>query len=254
MHSTPLPQRSEPLRIGLIGATGKFGRSIALAALSHPGIDLCAAVTHSQSEFLHQDVGLFLKIKPLGIFFTADPQKTPVDLWIDVSTSEALSHNLQVALAWKKPFLIGTTGLSPLQLQEMHTASSHIPLFYAPNFSLGMALFQKIAAEIALRFSADCHIDLIESHHAEKKDAPSGSALLLSEKIHQARPKASVSIHSLRTGKIVGEHTLRFNTAEEEITITHKAHTKELFAQGALRAALFLSKQPPGFYTMDHLL
>lgn len=247
-------KRNNPLKIGLIGATGKLGQSIALMALTHPDFSLQAAIAHSQSPHLHLDLGVYLKIKPLGLFITKDPLSTPVDLFIDVSAPQGLSQTLKAALKTHTPLVLGTTGFSKESFQRIQDAASQIPLFYAPNFSLGMALLQKLTAETARCFSFPSDIDLIESHHAQKKDAPSGSALWLKETIQKERPQASLSIHSLRSGSLIGEHTLHFNTEEERITLTHTAHSKKAFARGALQAALFLKQQPPGFYTMEHLL
>ena len=142
--------------------------------------------------------------------------------------------------------VIGTTGID---VAELKTASKSIPIFYAPNFSLGMALLKRAAAEIARSFPSEAHIDLIETHHAGKKDAPSGSALSLAAAVDR-----EVKIHSLRSGGIIGEHSLQFNTAEERIEIFHQVHTRDAFAKGALEAALFLMGKPAGLYGMDELL
>lgn len=197
------------IKIGLIGPHGRLGKSIAA---------------------LH----------PIFPVIRSTPRTNlPCDILIDVSSHQALLENLSAG----KPIVIGTTGHT--NLAPIEEAAKTLPIFYAPNFSLGAALLRKLAA-MARTFPSD--IDIIETHHKEKKDAPSGTALLLSKILPNAH------IHSIRSGKIIGEHTIIFNNAEERITLSHEAHSREVFARGAIRAALFLSNKPPGLYTMDHLV
>lgn len=211
------------LKIGLIGAGGRLGKEI--AALYKPTLSFTRD-------------------------FPARPDPT-IDLYLDVSDKDALSHNLSVALSLKKPLVVGTTG--HLNLSSLLEASQEIPIFYAPNFSLGLALMKKLSVELAKKFHREAHIDLIETHHTQKKDAPSGSALLLAKAVEQNH-SSKVNIHSIRSGQTVGEHTLFFNSAEEKLTLSHEAHGRISFAKGALAAAFFLASKPPGLYGMDELL
>ncbi len=196
-------------KIGLIGANGRFGKTIAA-------------------------------LKPI-IPITRDTPRDNLDcdVLIDVSSPHALEENLSA----HKPIVIGTTGHP--NLSAIEKAAKYLPIFYAPNFSIGIALMNKLAAEIVRCFPSD--IDLIETHHSEKKDSPSGTALYLLKTLSNAR------IHSIRSGKIIGEHTLIFNNAEERITLSHEAHSRDAFARGALAAAHFLLGKPPGLYSMDNL-
>jgi 4-hydroxy-tetrahydrodipicolinate reductase len=198
------------LRIGVIGAEGKFGKAIADL---HP---VFPVLRHTSRKNL------------------------PCDVLIDVSSKEALLENLSAQL----PLVVGTTGHEDLSLLEM--AAQHLPIFYAPNFSLGIALLRKLTAETARLFPAD--IDIIETHHKMKKDAPSGTALLLAKAVPNA------TLHSIRAGEIIGEHTVAFTAMEERITLKHEAFGREAFARGALTAARFLCGKPPGLYTMESLL
>jgi 4-hydroxy-tetrahydrodipicolinate reductase len=211
------------LKIGLIGSNGRLGKEIAC---------LCP---------------------PFALFTRDHPAVAlgQIDLYIDVSSKEALSHNLHVALLAKKPIVIGTTGHETLK--TIMDASQHIPIFYTPNFSLGMALMKQLAAILSRKFHSKANVHLTEVHHTHKKDIPSGSALLLQQTIekHLLHP---VKIESIRSEQIIGEHTLFFNTPEETLSLSHKAHCRKVFAQGAIAAAYFLIKQPPGLYGMDELL
>lgn len=197
------------IKIGLIGPHGRLGKAI--AALE----------------------------EVIPITRTTPRKNLNCDVLIDVSSPLSLLENLSAM----KPIVIGTTGHSDFSIIEQ--AAKTLPIFYAPNFSLGIALMRKVAAEIATRFPSD--IDLIETHHTQKKDAPSGTALLLSKIAPNTR------IHSIRSGKIIGEHTLLFNTAEERITLSHETHSRDAYARGALAAAHFLAHKPPGLYGMDNL-
>ncbi len=198
------------LKIGLIGANGRMGKAIAA---------------------LHE-------IIPIA----RSTPKTPLDcdVLIDFSSPQALQENL----LFGKPIVIGTTGHPDFSLIE--EAAKTIPIFFAANFSLGAAILKQLTAFVANRFPGD--LDLIETHHSEKKDAPSGTALHLVKNLPEAR------IHSIRSGKIIGEHTLIFNNAQERLTLSHQVHSREAFASGALAAAQFLIGKPPGLYTMDNLI
>ncbi|MBS0625087.1 MAG: 4-hydroxy-tetrahydrodipicolinate reductase [Verrucomicrobia bacterium] len=229
------------IKIGIFGATGRLGRAIALAALQNPTFQIGSALGRSH---LGEDLGTLLGRAPIDVPIALQPAEPLPDLFIDVSLPANLSERLQV----DRPLVIGTTGFSPADFEQIRKASERIPIFYTPNFSLGIALMKQAAEEISRRFFTDAHVDLIETHHAEKKDAPSGTALSIAEAI------PNVNIHSIRSGKIAGEHTLRFNTAEEQIEITHRVHTRDAFARGALAAARFLIDRPPGLYDMNCLL
>jgi 4-hydroxy-tetrahydrodipicolinate reductase len=240
------------LRIALFGSTGKFGKSIAAAALADARFEIISALSHDRSSALGTDLGVLLHQKPLGILVSKrlDAQ---ADLLIDASLADGLAERLALAMEKNLPLVLGATGLSGSDFGRIEKASLKIPLFYAPNFSIGMAAMRKLAAA-ASRYFPLCDVDLIEAHHTQKKDAPSGAAKDLAKIVEGNRPNQRVAIHSIRSGKIVGDHTLLFNTHEERLSIRHEAHSRKAFARGALAAASFLAKQKPGLYGMDDLL
>jgi 4-hydroxy-tetrahydrodipicolinate reductase len=181
------------------------------------------------------------------------------DVIIDVSTAEALQENLQSASKLSKPIVIATTGHSPEAHMAITAASEKIPILFSPNFSLGMLACMQAVQKISQTLKGHCAIDIIEIHHDQKKDAPSGSALALAaatglKKITlDGRPeiprnKESVSIHSIRAGNIPGEHTVTFICDEEKIELKHQAFSGTAFARGALEAAKFLVSKPAGLY------
>ncbi len=169
------------------------------------------------------------------------------DVVIDFTSREATKSHLAAAIKSKKPLVIGTTGHSEEEKQEIEGAAKLIPILYAPNFSLGVAL----CLEAVQRFNnaLNCHVEISETHHLHKKDAPSGTALRLAEVI---KPK-EVKIQSIREGEVVGEHVVVFECGHERIELKHTAHSRDAFAHGALRGAKFIVKQSPGLYSLKDL-
>jgi len=218
--------KNDLLCIGLIGANGRLGKAI--TALESPGIQIVAS---------------YMSENP------PNPEAN-IDLFLDVSSKEALEQNIMTALLVKKPIVVGTTGHA--DLERLKSASKTIPVFYSANFSLGAALMQPAAKEIARRFHP-LSIELIEMHHAEKKDAPSGTALMLAQTIENIQ-STPVEIRSIRSGSVVGQHELHFHGAEESLSLVHVAKSRDAFARGAIMVARYLAEQCPGFYTMEDLI
>jgi 4-hydroxy-tetrahydrodipicolinate reductase len=238
------------MKIALFGASGRMGRAIASAIVREKDLILTEAIVHAHSSSLGKDLGALLEQPPLGIALTMDYQGK-ANLIIDMALPCAFPSALETALKHRLPIVIGTTGLSSAQMQKLVDTSTLIPVFYSANFSLGMALFRKLSRIASLQYHPECTADLIEIHHAQKKDAPSGSALMLAKDLEKTNK--SLRIHSIRSGKIIGEHTLLFNSEEEQIELSHKVHSRSAFAKGALAAARFLIQQKPGLFGMDDL-
>ena len=205
-----------PIKVAIFGAHGRLGRSIA-NRIAHP--------------------------------FVLDSEP---DLYIDASLPPAVPKHVLLAVETKRPIVIGVTGLPAETHSLLSDAAQSIPVFYSSNFSLGALLLKKFAAFIAASFHEEANIDLIETHHVQKKDAPSGTALDIAS-VLQSGGKAP-TIHSIRSGQIVGKHELIFNTSEEELSLTHTAHSRDAFARGSFIAASFLLTKPPGLYGMDDLV
>ena len=167
--------------------------------------------------------------------------------------------------------MIATTGLSEEQIEQIRQTAKIIPVFFSANMSLGISLLCELAKKAAKVLGSDFDIEIVEKHHNRKVDAPSGTALMLADAVceeleHQpqyiydrhsrraARSKNEIGIHSIRGGTIVGEHDIIFAGHDEVITLSHSAASKEVFAQGAVNAALFLVNQKPGLYNMGDLV
>ena len=195
------------------------------------------------------------------------------DVIIDFTASSAILANLEKAVKYQKAMVIGTTGLNQTDLQKLNEMAPAIPCVFAPNMSVGVNVVINILGKIVKALGSDYDIEVIEAHHNKKKDAPSGTALKLAETLAQAanwelgqvgvyarhgltgeRGKQEIGIQTIRAGDIVGDHTVLFGGPGERIEITHRAHTRDTFAQGALRAAQWVVTQPPGLYSMADVL
>lgn len=196
------------------------------------------------------------------------PSAEGIDCIIDFSHHGATSALLDFAVRNKLPLVIATTGHTFEEIEDIKEAAKKIPLFYSRNMSLGIALLIELA-KTAVAAMPDADIEIVEKHHNRKIDAPSGTALMIGDAICDIRPDAyalvgrnglgkrdvkEIGIHSIRMGNIVGEHEVIIGTGCQTITLKHEAHTRGLFAEGALAAADFLINQNPGLYEMKDMI
>lgn len=221
------------IRLGIVGLNGRMGKRI-------------AEVARGDFEVVLVGGG--------GRNFSWESLVKEVDVLIDFSSPEALSAYLPFMQKEGKALVVGTTGLSSKDYELLQKASQKIPLLYSPNFSLGMALLKRFSREASRLLSSKkpC-IAIVETHHREKKDAPSGSALALAEGM-RPHAKETISIHSLRTAKVIGEHTVHFHLDEEKIELKHEALSRDTFAKGAISSAKYLAGKAPGFYTFEDVV
>lgn len=190
------------------------------------------------------------------------------DCIVDFSHHSCTAELLNYAITRKLPVVLATTGQTEEEKQMIRDAAGKIPVFYAANYSLGIALLAEMAKKVAAAIP-EAEIEIIEKHHDRKLDAPSGTALALAEAIREVRPDSNtvcgrsgqgkrtpgeIGIHAIRMGNIVGEHEIMIGTPNQTITLKHEAHDRALFAEGALAAAEFLTGKPAGFYDMKSLV
>ena len=243
-------ESAPPLGAVLIGASGRMGRAILVAAAQFPGLVFVGAIASKESAVLGRDSGVVASGTPNHLPISADlgtalPRARVV---LDFSTGQATRENLRACCTARKPLLIGATGF-PSQLEsDFAAAAREIPLLIAPNTSPGVTLLMELT-RVTARALPGFAAGITETHHREKRDAPSGTALSLAAAIGAATPIASV-----REGEVVGEHTVRFAGPGEELTLTHRALKRDIFARGALAAALWLSSQPAGRYEMRDVM
>jgi len=195
------------------------------------------------------------------------------DVLIDFTSPDSTMDRLKTCMDNGVALVTGTTGLSSEQMEKINEASRKIPCLFSPNMSIGVNLLFNLVETVSKILGNESDIEIIESHHRHKKDAPSGTALRLAEKVCSAtdrkmddvviygrqgfsgeRPRNQVCIHSIRAGEIVGEHTVIFCNGGERLELIHKAQTRDSFALGSIRAAKFLAGKPPGLYKMEDAL
>ncbi len=203
-----------------------------------------------------------------GFLPSLDAFTGKADCIIDFSNHAATKALTDYAVAHQLPLIIATTGQTPEELALIDEAAKSVPVFYAGNFSLGIALLTEMA-RMAARLFPDADIEIVEQHHNQKLDVPSGTALMLAHAVQDARPDATllvgrhengkrtkqeIGIHSLRMGNTVGIHEVIVNTGTQVLTLKHEAQDRSLFAEGALAAAAFLMDKQPGMYHIDDLV
>lgn len=244
------------IRILLHGANGRMGQAIVTMAADSCNCDIVAGVD-----------GRIETETPFPVYRTLEEVTQDYDVIIDFSTASAVEHLLSYAVARKKPVVVATTGLTDEQQNAIHTAAQTIPVFFSANMSLGINLLIDLVKRAASALGEGYDIEIIEKHHNQKLDAPSGTALSIANAISDVEPspmeyvydrhavrkkrdRKEIGISSVRGGSIVGEHEVIFAGQNEVIEIKHQAASRCVFAEGALRAAVFLCDKDQGLYTM----
>lgn len=245
-----------------------MGQNLLRCSQKISGCEVVAAVERLDFDALGKQVKDF----PAALAYTSEwPQQAEVV--IDFTFHSCVASNIKNAVENKQAVVLGTTGLSEEEKQFVHESSRQIPIVWAANMSLGVNLLLELVKRAAEVLDDSYDIEIVEAHHRLKKDAPSGTALMLAEAaaagrkvalkdvacygregIVGERPKGEIGIHAVRGGAIVGDHTVALIADEECVEITHKASSREAFATGALRAALWLANRTPGIYTMRDVL
>lgn len=263
------------IKIIVVGACGRMGKKIAEMALEQKDLKLVGAIEGEKHPFLGQDIGEILGRGKVGVLLQNNLKKVMDvgEVIIDFTHPEATLSHLKIAREGHKAMVIGTTGFSAPQISEVKNLAKDIPCVLSPNMSVGVNLLFRIANQAAKVLGDDYDMEIVESHHCHKKDAPSGTAKKLAEVVAEARgwdlsevavygrqgmpgerPKESIGIHAVRGGDIVGDHTVIFAGPAERIELTHRAHSRDTFAWGAMRAARFLATASPGLYSMQDIL
>lgn len=246
------------IKLVISGCAGKMGSRIAALALQDSAFTIAGALEAAGHSALGQDLGVLLGQKTLGVR-VSNEARTALEagqVLIEFSRPEATIEHLQAARSLRKPAVIGTTGLTDGQLGAVREAAKEIAVVFSPNMSVGVTLLFELAQAAAKRLGATYDVEVVEAHHRAKKDAPSGTAKRLVEGLAQARGQspADIPTHAIRAGDIVGDHTVVLAGPSERLELTHRAHSRDAFAVGALRAAQFVVTQRPGLYDMSHVL
>jgi 4-hydroxy-tetrahydrodipicolinate reductase len=238
------------IKIGLLGYSGRMGQAIAteIAAMDD-ACTLAAGVVRSIKPEYKKAEGLLITAK-------GDEAIAISDVIIDFTLAEAVATNVRLAVTHNKPYVCGATGLSAETMDALKQAAKKIPVLYAANTSLSLAVMKQITKLTAkLLGPFDYDVAILDEHHRMKKDAPSGTAKALGDAVTQANGgKKNPSYAAIRAGHIVGNHEVVFAGNGETIRLQHVVSDRNVFARGAVQAALWLHKKPAGFYSMDDVL
>ncbi|WP_027896218.1 4-hydroxy-tetrahydrodipicolinate reductase [Zestomonas thermotolerans] len=262
-------------RIAVMGAAGRMGKTLVEAIQHAPGAVLSAAIDRPDSSLIGADAGELAGIGRIGVALSAELSQVldAFDVLIDFTHPTVTLKNLAICRAAGKAMVIGTTGFSVEEKQQLAEAAREIPIVFAANFSVGVNLCLKLLDTAARVLGDDVDIEIIEAHHRHKVDAPSGTALRMGEVVANAlgrdlqkvavygregqtgaRARETIGFATVRAGDVVGDHTVLFAADGERVEVTHKASSRMTFAKGAVRAALWLDGRAAGLYDMQDVL
>ena len=258
-----------PLRVAVCGATGRMGRAVTRLCQEASDLELCGACAGSGDPALGEDAGILAGTGSAGVAVTDDMAAALLgaQVVIDFSLPAALDQLARLAARQGVALVSGTTGLQTTAVLD--EVAAKIAVVWAPNMSLGVQVLSEIAAEAARRLGPGFDIELTEVHHRAKVDAPSGTAVRLADALREVRSLRPVSgregivgarksdelgIFAVRGGDVIGDHTVHLLGLGERLELTHRATSRDLFAQGALRAARWVVGQRPGRYSLADVL
>lgn len=259
--------------IAIMGAGGRMGRMLIQSTLNNPNATLCGAFVRPTSSLIGVDAGEFVGVGKAGVSLSALTEFSgKCDVLIDFSLPEALDDVLAFCVKNGTALVMGVTGLTTEQENKLKKASETIAIVYAGNYSTGVNLSLNLLATTAKVLGLDADVEIVEKHHKHKLDAPSGTALMMARAVAVAREQeladvavngrdgiakrtqGEIGIHAVRGGEIIGEHTVSFIMGNEIIEITHKAQSRIAFADGAVRAGVWLDDKASGLFDMADVL
>ncbi len=260
------------VRLAIAGIAGRMGSRILALASADERFEVLAGLECTGHERVGEDAGEIAGLGRIGLP-VQDHTETEFDVLIDFTLPAGTMHWLEYCLTYKRAMVIGTTGHSAEQLRAIEAAGQRIAVLKATNMSIGVNVLFKLAGEVAAALGDGYDVEIIETHHRFKVDAPSGTALTLRDRIVRAtgrdaegdviygrhgetgqRPPRQIGMHSLRVGDTVGEHEVHFGNLGETLVLRHVAHTRDTFVRGALLAAAWIAGRPAGLYDMQDVL
>jgi len=260
------------LRVGINGAAGRMGRRLVALVSERDDMIVVAALECDDSSALDRDAGQVAGIGPINVPVTTEIEAR-VHVLIDFSSPDSTVARARECAKAEIALVVGTTGLDAKQVSALDAAARTVPCVYAPNMSVGVNVLAKLVKLAAHMLGPDFDVEVIETHHRFKKDAPSGTALKLARAAAEGldrefdeagvygrhgivgeRTAQEIGVHAVRAGDIAGEHTVLFGALGEHVELKHSAHNRDTFVRGALRAARFIAGKKPGMYTMEDVL
>ena len=271
---------SDPIKVAVAGFGGRMGQMIAGLVQTENSFTVSAATEAPNSNLIGQDISQSLGIQKTGVEISPSPYMLGrnSDVIIDFTRPEATMEHLKIALETNTSMVIGTTGFNLIEEKKIEEASKQIPIIYCANTSIGMTLLLQQVKKIASILDDSWDIEIVETHHNQKVDAPSGTALALGaaasegrsvflddvrdygrDGITGPRKQGNIGFSVVRGGDVAGEHSVIFFGKNERIELTHKANDRVIFARGALKATQFIAgklgqKNFSGYFTMDDVL
>ena len=263
------------INVGICGAAGKMGKALVRAVVSDNKLQLSGALEHDLNSNIGKDSGTIANLEPTGvnIISSADKFFSDCDAVIDFSFADASVENIKAAIKYNCAYVLGTTGLNKAQTDKIKDFSKSIPIMHAANMSVGVNIALHYTELLSKTLNEDYDVEIHEMHHRDKIDSPSGTALALgnavakgrnidlSERsiksrwgIEQPRKKGDIGFSTQRGGDVIGDHIVTFAGNGERLEIAHKATNRDVFANGAINAILWLHKQTPGYYDMKDVL
>lgn len=263
------------LRIAVMGAAGRMGRNLVEAIGANDKTTLAAAIVEPDSSLLGVDAGELVGLGKIGVAIDSSLENhlDKFDALIDFTHPTVTMQNLALCVQAKKAIIIGTTGFTDEQKQQIAEAAKQIPIVFSANYSIGINLCFKLLDVAAKVLGDEVDIEVLEAHHRNKVDAPSGTALRMGEVVANAlgrnlkdvavygregqtgvRERETIGFATVRAGDVVGDHTVLFAAEGERVEITHKASNRMIYAKGAIRSALWLQDQANGLYDMQDVL
>jgi len=260
------------IQVAVSGAAGRMGRTLVRLVAESEDLRLVSALESPGHESLGADAGVLAGVGPLEVAI-ADALAGSPDALIDFSLPDGAVARVEACAASAVPCVVGTTGFSDEQRTRIASAAEKTAVVLAPNMSVGVNVLFHVAAELARTLGPEYDIEIIEAHHRFKRDAPSGTAVKLAEEIARAtgrdlrttavhgrgpgqppRQHGEIGLHAVRGGDIVGEHVVSYIALGERLELKHVAHSRDTFAQGALRAVRWVADRGPGLYAMADVL
>lgn len=261
------------MRLIVLGAAGRMGRRVIALSEELDDVEIVGAVLRPDDPRVGDDAGLIAGTNVLGVPLTGNLPEVEADAVIDFSSPGGTRAMVSQLADRRLAAVIATTGLDIETRNAIANASRHTPLLLAPNLSIGIALLTRLVREAAAALGIEAAVELTEVHHRMKKDAPSGTALHLAREIARARgqdagdviafgrhgapgerPPGEITLHALRMGDVVGEHTVAFGFGSERLELTHRAHSRDVFARGAIRAAAWVRTHDRGLFGLHDLV
>lgn len=250
------------LKVGIVGGTGKLGREVVSALLECKESTVGAVIARKGNPMVGSDIGSLVGRPNVHLTVTDDLMESSgnCDLYIDCTSAEAFTENYDAYFAVNKPIIVATTGFDESTQENIRRLSGYVPIVLCPNFSIGVYRFLKLVRYAVREFGSSMDIEIMDYHHKQKKDKPSGTAFQIAQAIRKVQgecpdcPEEPIAIHSIRAGNLVGEHRVLFvNSENERFELSHQLASRDSFAQGVVTAIRWIHGKEKGLHGMDDI-